>query len=263
MNGFLKALALLAMITPAAAADIYGGMKDKPAGGGLYQEETPTFAGVYIGGSVNWNFLNVDQNVGFAEDCESCYIRGVVDNMNEFASVTNLDDTSDAFGAGVQTGYNFQIGRIYGGPRISFDYLGAEAGFSHTEDGTTAKLGADVEWLLSAGGKLGVAVHERVGVYAHLNWVHANVGMSGSLREDDNVVGSISSDKTVNGVSYGGGVDIVLAPNWQLFVEYTHVDLDDVKLSGIVNAGDVDCITYDYKGSLDLDLVKVGLNYRF
>lgn len=264
LNVLLAALFALVMITRADAADIWtpGSTKDGPASIAPGITDTP-FAGFYFGASINWNQMNLDQAVELAEDCNSCGIRRIVEGVNEFAADTNLSADDSNIGGGVQAGYNFQVGRVYGGPRVTFDYLGAEAEFSHSEEGATARLGASLDWLLTVGGKLGIAVTDRIGIYGHAAWAYGDAEMKGSLSVGTTVLGSISGSDSVNGVAYGVGLDAIVAPNWVAFVEYSHVDLDTLNLSGAVVAGEIDCMTYGYKGDADLDIIKVGLNYKF
>lgn len=247
------------------SADL-GSYKDSPVAGG--GDISKPFAGFYFGGNIGWSFANLDQSLVLdGEECSYCSgLREFAKDVNGYAAETDIGDENDGFSFGAQTGYNWQIGRVYGGPRVTFDYLDLDAGHTVSEtDGdstTTGKLGATVNWLATVGGKLGVAITENVGLYGHVGWAHADVDTRGSYSVNGEVLGSFKGSDSTNGIAYGAGVDLVL-DHWQIFFEYARVQLDKVGSSGNVTGEDVDCLTYSHGVDPSLDIFKVGVNYRF
>lgn len=285
---FAAAALFAAYAAPASAADI--SIKDTysatPANAPAIYKVNSGFAGGYVGASINWENLDVDQRANLdwsrctKEYGVQCAIRrGVAD---VFDTEINKDATSfrdslrgmsdDAITGGVQIGYNWQIGRVYFGPVVKFDLGGPSADLHRVFDGNendnfavTSDIEFKVNWKASLVGKLGVQAADWLGVYAigGIGFVDADV--NGKLRAGpiDGIggLGLTSHDnETLPALTYGIGADIRLSDSWRMFAEWQRFDLDTFDTSSSVL---IDCLRYNYSGDADLDVFRVGVNYAF
>lgn len=267
-NALYAAIALLVGYAgaPAAAvaADLGDSLKDSPRAVAPVGDETPTFAGAYIGLSVNWSRMDVDHS-GSLDGTDTsvacpegmCFLRGIDTGSHALPA---LD--SDAVGFGVNAGYNVQLGRFYAGPLVTFDVHDHSDSFTAGDidprlSGIPGKLTVENTWLAMIGGKLGFAVTDRVGIYVAGGLAFADIEVSASV--DGFEGASATHDDTLTGYALGVGADIALSNNWRLDVNYYRYDFSDADFSGNV----LDCLKYTYGSDMTLDIGRVGLTYRF
>lgn len=260
------ALATLAAMTSVNAADI-GSYKDTPYTMSPVASPAGHFGGAYVGGSINWEVLDVDQRGSLS-----------IETGNE--SFPLFDDklpgmSGEDFAGGAQIGYNFEFGRLYVGPVAKFDLGGPSASLNRTleegdDDGegrVTGHLNFDVNWSATLAGKLGWAITDRVGVYGlvGVGFVDADVNGSVHMSAGDSPIGGIGINSsahsdTLTAFTYGAGVDLKISDQWRGFVEWQRFDLDSFDASG---SALVDFLKYGYDGDATLDVVRVGVNYAF
>lgn len=270
MKKFILALVLAFTGTAAHAADIYRGNTMKDDTPALVRQ---AFEGVYAGVSVSWNSLDVEHG-------------GSLQLQNPFNGEAwgdpisgSLDDMSgEAIRVGAQFGYHFQIGRLYGGPRVSVDVGQLDADMSRTdtfgdasEDSIshTGKLNLSMDYLAAASLKLGIALTDNIGVYGvgGLSVAGVNVEGRGSWSATNNgetvVTGALpwqaANNETRLGYHVGGGVDFVLG-DWQAFAEYAFHDLGSIESNGTVYGG---LVAYQHEADVTINVFKVGVNRRF
>jgi outer membrane immunogenic protein len=111
-------------------------------------------------------------------------------------------------------------------------------------------------------GKIGYLLLPTVELYAvggvawvhdSLNWISTVPGLSGVIA---------TGDQTRTGYDVGVGLSWMLAPNWDLFLEYDHMGFGtkNMYLTGAgINAGD----TFGADVKQNVDKVLVGIDYRF
>lgn len=268
------ALATLAGLSAAAAADLPS-MKDR------YTNETPvsfarqSFAGAYVGASINWDSLNVDHNGELFEEGFGC-TRANPQCTTGVVGLPNMSD--DAFSGGIRAGYNFRAGSLYFGPVVMFDLGGLEASLRHefgstdNEEGPNASLtgGIDytVNWKGAIAGKLGVAIlNERVGIYGLLGAGLVDTDINGHVRLNVTGAGDFTGgglEKHHNEQTFawviGGGIEGKLSDNWTVFAEYNRWELDTVNVSGSVL---IDNIRYNHESDSHIDVVRVGVTRYF
>lgn len=281
MQKILTALAVLVSLTgAAAAADIYGS-KDGRAivAASPVENARASFAGAYAGASVSWNNLNVEHGgtLAFPDDL-------TVDGFTygeAFAAGRLEDVTDEAFRFGVQVGRNWQVGRLYGGPRLSVDFGKLEGEISRTDvifdnesnefpvnaqhDG---RLSVSMDYLAAASLKLGVALTDNVGVYGIAGVSAADVDVSargsfsgrfGETAFSNQLPSQAAYSETAIGYHYGGGVDFTMG-SWNVFAEYVRHDLGSVDTKGTVLGG---LVQYTHEADVIVDQVKAGVNYRW
>jgi outer membrane immunogenic protein len=155
-------------------------------------------------------------------------------------------DAKGGFGGG-QIGYNFQTGTIVLG--IEGDIAGSD--ISQTVNGATLfgipfTSAFTNDTLASLRGRAGLAYN---------TWLF--YGTFGGGWGHDKISGNVggipfSSDAWLSGWSAGAGVEWALAPNWSAKFEYLHYGLGTANSFGTVPSG-----------KIDIDTLKVGINYLF
>ena len=277
---FLYSLICVLVIGTAAdracAADVYNSTKDSPAHilPSPVITERPAFAGPYAGISVSWNSLDVEH--GGSLSLLNPFTGELLDD--DLTTRGRLQDMSDdSFRFGGQVGYNWQAGRIYGGPRLSVDIGELDAGMHRRdfvfgdEDGGIAhngKLSLSMEWLASVSLKGGLQVSDNVGVYAigGLSVADADVNASGSWSvhsdgqsQNIGLPWQAGHSDTLIGYHVGAGVDFVLG-DWNAFAEYIYHDLGEMNSRGTTYGG---LVGYTHDADITVNVVKVGVNRRF
>jgi outer membrane immunogenic protein len=154
-------------------------------------------------------------------------------------------DARGGFGGG-QMGYNFQTGNFVFG--IEADIAGSD--ISQTVNGDvlgvpfTATFRNDA--LASLRGRAGIAWNTWL-FYgtAGGGWGHNKISV-------DTVGVALSSDAWQSGWSAGAGIEWAFSPSWSAKVEYLHYGLGSADFFGTLPSGNI-----------DIDTVKVGINYHF
>lgn len=255
----------LASAATAQAADVYNGTystKDAPAAVSTVVER-PGFAGPYAGISVSWQAMDVEHGGSLSGP--------LIDDLTNGEGVSGklADMSEQSFRAGVQFGYQWQLGRLYAGPRFAVDFGEVEASLSRVDTiaGDLAhhgKLSISSDFLATASMKLGVAVTDNVGVYGigGLSVADIDVNGSGNLRCDDSepfLPWQAANSETKFGWHLGAGVDLVMG-DWNAFAEWTYHDLGSVDSNGTVYGG---LVAYQHEADITFNVVKAGINRRF
>jgi outer membrane immunogenic protein len=175
---------------------------------------------------------------------------------NLASSTGTLKDRGSFFGGTV--GYNWQWSNLVLG--IEGDYssanisaIGHDAAVAPTcTAGGLGECGAKLSSLGTVRARLGYAFDRTL--------VYATIGEGfGELKGmQSNGAGSFSGTKTSSGLVYGGGLEVLLFPNWSAKIEYLRVDLGDGPTFSTVGLVPLRNIK-DWQA----DIVRVGLNYKF
>ncbi|KYH03641.1 hypothetical protein SE91_32200 [Bradyrhizobium sp. DOA1] len=228
-----------------------------------------------------------------------CYVGG---HVGGGASRTGFTDPGIGTGAlispamtignvpGDRIGVNGDVG-IVGGVQAGCDYqfasnwvLGIAGDFTATDlhgtandpffagkTGAPATLSSRTDWVASITGRLGytwdrVLVYGKGGVgFAHDRYSLNNFPSIGGFvcpgvgfLVFDPCNSSASTDRV--GWVAGAGVEWAFAPNWSALIEYTHYGFDSKRV-GFTNSVAPTTALIDIRQ--DIDIVKVGINYRF
>ena len=160
----------------------------------------------------------------------------------EWGSVNNNPAKPSGFVGGVQAGYNFQTGPWVFGVEGDIQAAGA--------DDTFAPWKFSNPWFGTLRGRAG---------YAFSNVLfYGTAGLAfGELRAQ---TFGWTESHTSAGWTIGAGAEVGFAPNWSAKLEYLHVELDEKTFF----PGTAGCAVLALcQMGADIDLVRVGLNYRF
>jgi outer membrane immunogenic protein len=255
-------LTSVAALASANAADMYRA-PEPFAGGGYKDVPVASWTGFYIGANAGYGWNSGSTTLKFTG----------VDGPGDAPDVNGKRSLNPegGFGGG-QIGYNWQ-GAVFG-PRVVFgveaDIQGAgltgKASQTLTNNVGVLFAGSaqsDLEWFGTVRGRLGYSF-DRALVYFTGGFAFGGVKDTLTLRarDSDDVVTSVSKDKTQTGYVLGGGLEYAINPAWSLKGEYQYLNLGTDKLSGVADAdGGED----RNKGSLSdhsYHTVRVGLNYH-
>jgi outer membrane immunogenic protein len=156
-------------------------------------------------------------------------------------------DASGGFGGG-QIGYNLQTGNLVFG--IEGDIAGA--GISQSVNGFTVQgipftSAFTTDTLASLRGRAGVASN---------SWLFYGTAGGGWVHDktSGNLAGApFSGSEWLSGWTAGAGVEWSFAPNWSTKFEYLHYGLGTPNSFG----------TTVPSGKVDIDTLKIGINYLF
>ena len=235
MKRSLIAAALAAgwFLTPAFAAD--------PAEEVTILEDGYNWSGVYVG---------VQAGYGWA---------GNQYEISTPIGVLSEDFDSDGFIGGLTLGANWQVGALVYGIEGDISYSDISAGpdvlgvpcnqDGFEEDGCAA----GIDWFGTGRARLGYAIDNFL---PYVTGGFAVGGLDGEITDDHCGASSCTYDETQIGWTAGAGVEWGLTQQISLKAEYLHVDFGSVDLHPNNR-------NTDPTADIDLDLVRIGLNYRF
>jgi outer membrane immunogenic protein len=174
-------------------------------------------------------------------------------------------------GAQVGCDYQFSNNWVIGiaGDFTATDIRGiANDPFFGGKAGNPATLSSRTDWVASITGRLGYTwdrflVYGKGGVgFAHDQYSLNNfVSIGGAFCFNGAFIACNSSTSTDRvGWVAGVGVEWAFAPNWSALVEYDHYGFDSKRV-GFSNPTAPNVALIDIRQ--DIDIVKVGINYRF
>ncbi len=255
----VAAFAALMGVGSAQAADLGGGyggsLKDAP----VVQSYAPSWAGLYIGGSVGFGVGDTSGKARFDdfdyedEDVSKIEVRKGYSLVDLVERV--LQSKYDVNGAvyGVHAGYNVQRGNLV---------YGLEAGFNGSAiDGASPCVGLlfcerELDWYATGVARLGYASGSTM-FYGFGGLAWGNVTTKIGLLSPG--LPFLEGEETHLGWVAGAGLEHAFNDRFSVRIEYSHVDLgeEDTKLS-------LSGYTLPITDEVDLsfDAVKIGASYK-
>jgi outer membrane immunogenic protein len=230
-----------------------------------------SWTGFYVGGVVGDARERVS-NTYAAPGLPNGYFAPDVAAIDAFSS--NNFNSSRVTGGG-EVGYNIQFGGLVVGAEFDIDYLG----FSNTlTTAFTAPIAGPVvsttqqstNWMFTARGRLGWAVFDRLLVYGT-----GGIAAVHSTLTETNVyspvfVASGTDFSSVSGPYVGwvagGGLEWAFTDHWSIKGEYLHVGLPSkTAASGTFSQffGNPNFVTYNHTVTQEIDIGRLGINYKF
>lgn len=248
----MKKLLLLGIALVASVASGASGAADLPT---RMSMKAPAMIPLY-----NWTGCYVGANAGGGSDRET------FTNVNPNRS-PNFDLGSEhATGAvgGGQIGCDYQAGNWVVGAQGMFD--AADFGGSNRvvpgpgdrQFPNVFDLSSRVSWLTTATARIGYAVQPQLLVYARggAAWMRSNLdyaitGMG--------ITNTYTGAETRTGWTAGAGLEYLVAANWSVFAEYSHMDFGASTLNTTFI---LDPSPEPIRIGHRIDTVMLGLNYR-
>ncbi len=257
---FAAALAATTLAGSAFAADLPS-RKVAPA----YVAPAPVFTwtGFYLGLNAGyaWNSSSYSANV-----LPGTHL-GVPANLLVTSAAGTGSGSRNGFTGGGQIGFNYQISAFV---------LGLEADIGVAPRGRTLNgfgiltTGNPFVFNQTNGGDLFGTVRGRLGFALDNILIYGTGGLayrSGSYSWTyadtlANAVGGASVGSKL-GWTAGAGVEYAFSPNWSAKLEYLHADFGTLQTTGLMvsTTGGTNIVSTSSKSKIDL--VRVGLNYRF
>ena len=234
----LLLLAGVAMTMPslASAADLPARM---PAAVPAYvAPATFSWTGFYVGANLGWGWSSGT---------------GTFDGLGPVG--VPVSGSGDGFLGGGQIGYNWQTGPLVFGLEADFQGSAGSGDLNGGPVGGVSITGGTLKtpWFGTIRGRIGYAWDRWMlyatggGVYGHLDYSGTTVGGT--------IPGAFSSSTDFWTWTVGGGVEASLWDRWSAKVEYLYIGTPD---SFPVPPG-----TTGASGSINTNIVRVGLNYHF
>jgi outer membrane immunogenic protein len=229
----------------------------------------------------NWSGFYVGLNAGGLTNHTDIRERSV----ETFSPTDTFENTNSdslqktGFIGGGQIGYNWQTGQTVIG-------VEADAAWSNVKNthetfdndpfffgkgggSTTARFTSQIDWLATFRGRAGIAVTP--GLLLYVTGGAAAAGLKVSYENSGNQLNSpttFSSSKTQFGWTAGFGAEYALSSNWSVKGEYLHIALDSATVNAPVFINPLlgfpagATVTGTIKANNDLDLIRIGLNYK-
>jgi outer membrane immunogenic protein len=262
---FACAAAAIMVVSVAARA------ADMPLKAPSLRAYEPTWTGYYLGGygGYAWGRTNASTSVG-----------ATTAGYFNFSDIDSIDGNgklgvhSHGGAAGLQGGYNWQVGTVVYGIEADSGYFGLRGSESvrspyPTAPATSYQITSSVktDWLLTARARAGITVGTTL-IYGTAGLAITDFKFVGSF--SDTFAGATENapaTKTRLGGAIGAGLETMIGSNWTAKVEYLYADFGSVTSTGSIVVTPVGGITrpnpFSHSADLNASILRLGLNYKF
>lgn len=217
--------------------------------GGFTRPIAYNWTGFYIGGSAGGHWAKDDVTIGSI-------------GTNGSISSTSLEPRG--FIAGLQTGYNWQVGNVVVGIELDGNWLDGSVSRSVSALGAPFNAADTINQTTKP--EFLTTVRPRIGLAFDRLLVYATGGLAfGTIKTTDAfspaagpAVFSTTHDKTLTGETIGGGLEYAFLDNWTAKVEYLYTSFGGFD-TVIPRSSNAITVHHNYSDNI----VRVGLNYRF
>lgn len=243
---------------------------------------TGFYAGVNVGGG--WN----DTDVGYGTS--DPLVQPVFDGVANLPANGDRIRSSGALG-GVQIGYNYQFQPTWvAGVEADFQFTGISGAGStpYVAGALVSSASQDIKYFGTVRARLGYLATDSLLVYATGGFAYAHLNSDVAMTISplaimliNGVVNGVptstncgvgftstcfagSSSSLTPGWTVGGGLEYALGQNWSLKGEYLFARFEQtVTAAAVTPTAGTQPNTYAAKFTTDLNIARVGLNYRF
>jgi len=220
-------------ICAAAPADLPMAAKPAPVAPVSYAPEAIySWTGFYIGGHAGAGFANSSWS-------------------DPFTGGSNTFNTGAGFLGGGQVGANYQLNRLVLGVEGDFSWTGLKGSGT---DSIGEAINTQTNWTSTVTGRIGAAF-DRLLIYGKGGVAFAR-DQSGFT---DLAGNSAGTSLTRTGWTAGVGLEYGITPNWSAKIEYDYLSFGSQPL----NFTTATPVTYSSSASLNVQEIKVGINFRF
>jgi outer membrane immunogenic protein len=162
--------------------------------------------------------------------------------------------------AGGQVGFNYQVGQWVWGVEAEFSATRIQGSNLDAAFPTQEFLHSRSDFIGTVAPRLGLA-WDRALIYAKGGAAWANNDYSLSITQSG--LTTVTADSTRWGWMAGLGVEYAFAQNWSVKVEYNYLDLGTERILYTGNGALPGAVPFDEDIRQKIQVVKVGLNYKF
>jgi outer membrane immunogenic protein len=156
------------------------------------------------------------------------------------------DDVNlDGIVAGGRVGFNWQAGSWVFGAEGDLEWTD-QSGDDGGSGGDVNGIDINSQWSIR--GRAGYLFTPDTLIYATAGWTAMDVDASAPVDGDVN--------ETIDGFTYGVGVEHKMGENWSGTLEYRHSDMDETRFRFPTDG-------YEEGISTDMDTVRIGVNFQF
>ena len=255
--------ALLATVSPAALA-LVGTAVDLPVIAPAMAAPASSWTGCYVGGHVGYGWGT--HEVSRAQSFSFSSTAGVASGRRDF------DTRGGVYGGQVGCNYQFASNWVLGvegmfaGTNIKGDVADPVGAFGFGPNTISVKT----DWLWSAVARFGATAANNQALF------YGKFGVAGARNTWSNsnpVLAGMGGSENRFGWTVGGGVEWALAPQWSVFVDFSHYHFDNngstfsvaYSFGGCGSVGGSTCFVSDSltSGPQTINVVKGGLNFKF
>ena len=250
----LAAAAAILVSTPTFAADL-APVEAEP----MAPAYLPfTWTGFYVGANVGAGFGDSDRDITYRPEAPPC--------DTDYYCSGNLGDDDVGLTAGVQAGFNYQMGMFVVGVEADINYLNLDSSEETTilidDTDTIIRTSHEINWFGTLRARLGVTPMDRLLIYATGGLAGADIDDETTADFDGgDVIFDGSNSDTQWGWTIGGGLEYAITDNWTIKAEYLFVDLDDSDYDATPDDDGLD--SFHIEGDNQFSVVRLGVNYKF
>lgn len=185
--------------------------------------------------------------------------------------------SASSFVAGVQAGYNYQIGRLLLGLEADYGRLSLKGsrqaagaypvGFSFlvsAGDKFAVTSSFSTDWLITARGRIGWTFTNLLAyATAGLAVTEINSSHSFSDAKSPSAIGNWNASERAYGTALGGGLEWAFKPNWTVKAEYLYLKFSSVLGSGKIQGRLGYSNAISTAVDLEAQVARLGMNYKF
>jgi outer membrane immunogenic protein len=255
---FLGTVALTVLATAASAADMAPSYGKAPA----------VVAPVY-----NWTGFYIGLNGGAESATTSLDVRTNTTPPSFERRFLSGKERKTGWLAGGQVGYNWQTGMTVFGVEADAQWMSNKFTYDTAPfgdpffngKGRNAQFTANIDWLVTVRGRVGVAATPALLLYVTggVAIASANItynSLAGPPAPAPVVLATISDHDVRVGWTAGIGAEYALGGGWSAKAEYLRVNFDNFSVNFSVPAQN---LAGPVKVNTDLDIIRAGFNYKF
>jgi high affinity Mn2+ porin len=224
----------------------------------------------------NWTGLYIGINAGYGFGKSQTDALFADAGMGTPLFATGVSSTLDGLSAGVQAGYNRQLGAALVGLETDIAGTNQHAGPTYVCPGASCNptiTGIDtpvtvahdirLSWFATLRGRLGLAVTPDALIYATGGGAVAGIWHAGTVFDSTASVAPLLdiSQRTKLGWTVGAGIETHFAGNWTGKIEYLHLDFGSAS-TGAADLMNATPLTLGINTRITDDIVRLGVNYR-
>ncbi|WP_347974306.1 TonB-dependent receptor domain-containing protein [Foliimonas ilicis] len=224
---------------------------------GVSSGQTRDWSGFYAGGSIGGATISTR-----VEDHRTVSTGKSNGQITEGGPVVYEAGSASGFVGGVRAGYDHQFaGNIVLGADVEAGWGSIAAVQKQTNLPSSMTMYTTYDMLASASVRLGYAFDDIL-IYGKAGLGAGRVTSRFPFATEQGHSNDIEDTTFAFGLAAGAGVEYALTDNFSIFGEYQHLRLNSGKLGGSIETS-TQFQDISWRNRINVDLVKIGMNYRF